>query len=314
MTISLPLPNADRPLWFPGQLLTADDLTSSQDVDAGLRRLHHRMLHGWGIASGLVVTGRRGEASVDVAAGYALDGAGRELVLPDPVAKPVPPVAGGPDGGPRRFTLVLRWTEDVDAVVTDRPGLCDTEGAVRRSDEPTLSWLDPADVLVGLHIVLAEVAVQSCRLVDPPDGTLRRLLNPPPTPYTATGRTPAGETAWRVVSDQGEAPWALAVTVDTSEAGFGDTPTYLARVAGPRLVDAALTPFGQPFLLDGPAHVLDPEPGQFQLRVPLVPRVWTAADPDPIRVNPVQVVGSDRLYDLVAHELRWTVEWVGVQP
>jgi hypothetical protein len=313
VTISIPLPSADRPMWFPGQVLTADDLTATQDVDTGLRRLHHRMLHGWGIAFGLAVTGRRGQAQVEVGAGYALDGRGTELVLPHPVPMPVPPVAGGPDGGPRHFTLVLRWTEDEDAFTVDRPGACGTEGAVRRSDAPTLSWVDPGEVRVGLDIVLAEVRVQSCRLVDPPGPTLRRLLNPPPTPYTATGRTPAGDTDWNVVADQGEAPWALQVTVDTSEAGFGDTPTYLARVAGPRLVEAGLTAFGQPFLLDGPAHIEAPEPGRFQLLVPLVPRVWTAGDPDPIRVNPAHVVGGDVLYDLVAHQLRWTVEWVGVQ-
>lgn len=313
MTTSLPPPNTDRPLWFPGQLLTADDLTTAQDLDTGLRRLHHRMLHGWGIASGLTVAGRRGQAEVDIGAGYALDRVGRELVVPDRLPMPVPPVAGGPDGGPRPFALVLRWTDDEDAAVVDRPGSCGTRGAVRRSDAPTLSWVAPGSVRAGLDIVLAEIRVQSCRLVDPPDPTRRRLLNPPPTPYTATGLTVAGETDWRVVADHGGAPWGLAVTVDTSEAGFGDTPSYLARIAGGRLVEAAATPFGQPFLLDGPAHVLEPEPGRFQLHVPLVPRAWTTPDSDPIRVNPPPVVGSGQLQHLVTHGLRWAVEWVGVQ-
>ncbi len=316
MTLSASLPHADRPRWFPGQLLTAEDLTAAQDVDTNLRRLHHRMLHGWGIAAGLAVTGRRGQAEVTVGPGYALDAEGRELVLPGPVTKPVPPVAGGADGGPRRYTLVLRWTPDADAVVVDRPGLCATEGAVRRSDEPTLEWVEPGAVKVGLDVALAEVRVQSCRLVDPPDPASRRLLNPPPTPYTATGSTPAGETGWQVLTDEDGTVWAVTVTVDTSEAGFGDTPTYLARVAGVRDVRtdlAAVPAFGRRFLLDGPCHVQDPEPGRFQLLVPLVPGYWIPANADSVPVNPVEVVGSGALSDLVAHRLRWRVEWVGVQ-
>ena len=40
MTISAaPLPSPDRPLYFSGQVLAADDLTAAQDVDTGLRHL-----------------------------------------------------------------------------------------------------------------------------------------------------------------------------------------------------------------------------------------------------------------------------------
>src|SRR4029077_6655055 len=76
MTISaVSLPSTGRPLYCPGQILSADDLTAAQEADGGLRQLHHRMLHGWGIASGLGVTGRRGDTSLSVGSGYALDSA-----------------------------------------------------------------------------------------------------------------------------------------------------------------------------------------------------------------------------------------------
>lgn len=315
MTTSAPhLPHADRPRFFSGQLLTADDLTASQDVDTELRRLHHRMLHGWGIASGLVVSGRRGDVVVTVGAGYALDAAGRELVLADAVSVAVPAVTGEADGSPRIFALVLRWTSDDDAIVATRSGACGTEGAVRRSDAPTLVWQDPARVAVGVEVALADVAVQACRLTAPPDPTARRLLNPPPTPYTASGRTRAGETVWSRRDAQGLAPWGVETSVDTSEAGFGDTPAYLARVVGPREVTAAQAPHGAPCMIDGTPYVVDAEPGRFRLVVPL--RRGLLVHPTGhslIDVNPDALVGAAGLGDLLSFRLRWTVEWIGVQ-
>lgn len=315
MTISAPrLPHGDRPRFFSGQLLTATDLTAAHDVDTDLRRLHHRMLHGWGIASGLVVSARRGDVTVEVGAGYALDADGRELVLPDPATVPVPAVTGEADGRPRVFALVLRWTGDDDAIVQLRDGACGTQGAVRRSDAPTLAWKDPARVATGFEVVVAEVAVQACRLAAPPDSGSRRLLDPPPTPYAARGRTRAGETPWVRRDAQGLAPWGVETTVDTSEAGFGDTPVYLVRVVGPREVTAAQSPHGAPCMIDGAPYVEDAEPGRFRLVVPLRRAVLThPVQHTLIEVNPDAVVGAAGLPDLLGFRLQWTVEWIGVQ-
>lgn len=313
MTISaVPLPSADRPLYFPGQVLAADDLTAAQDADAGLRHLHHRMLHGWGIASGLGVTGRRGDTSVSVGSGYALDSTGRELVVPDPTTVPVPPVASGPDGQPLAFTLVVRWTEDEDAVVVDRPGACGTEGAVRRSDAPQLVWLDPVAARVGYDIILALVKVQDCALAGAPELTTRRLLNPPPTPYAASGRTTPGDTGWQVRTAGAGVPYAVSTEVDTSEAGFGDTPAYLARLDGIRLLDAALSPNGRPTLLDGTPFVEAAEPGRFRFVVPLPPGTGFGDD-DQIDVNSSAALSEPGLTTLLTSTLRWSVEWIGLQ-
>ena len=313
MTISaVPLPSAERPLWFPGQLLAAEDLTAAQDADAGLRHLHHRMLHGWGIASGLAVTGRRGDTAVSVGSGYALDSTGRELVVPDPTTVPVPPVASGPDGKALAFTLVVRWTEDEDAVVVDRPGACGTEGAVRRSDAPQLVWLDPVAARVGYDIVLALVKVQYCALAGAPELTTRRLLNPPPTPYAASGRTVPGDTGWLVRTTGEGVPYAVSTDVDTSEAGFGDTPAYLVRLDGIRLLDAALSPHGRPALLDGTPYVEAAEPGRFRCVVPLPPGTGFGDD-DVVDVNPGATLATPGLTTLLTSTLRWSVEWIGLQ-
>lgn len=313
MTISpAPLPRADRPMYFAGQLLTADDLTASQDVDSGLRRLHHRMLHGWGIAFGLVVTGRRGATAVTVSHGYALDCTGLELVLPDAVEVPVPPVAGAPDGTPRAFTLVVRATTDDDAIVELRASDCGGAGAVRRSDLPTLAWVDPVAVRTGYDVVLCEVLVQACVLSATPVQSFRRLLNPPPTPYVSDGRTLADETEWEVVSPYGAGAWAVRAAVDTAEAGFGDTPAYLARIQGRRQLTAAESPTGGPVLIDGVPHIEAAEPGRFHVVVPLLSATISSANVS-IAVNPASVLASGTLGTLLTHTLKWTVEWIGVR-
>src|SRR5918994_5495222 len=44
-----------RPRFFPGQLLTDQDLNRLQQYVIDKNRLHNRYLHGWGVACGLEV-------------------------------------------------------------------------------------------------------------------------------------------------------------------------------------------------------------------------------------------------------------------
>jgi hypothetical protein len=71
----------ERPRFFTGKLLTADDLQAEQDYFRGKLRLHNRFLHGWGIVTGLGVTVDQQGTTVAVSPGLALDCAGNELVL-----------------------------------------------------------------------------------------------------------------------------------------------------------------------------------------------------------------------------------------
>jgi len=313
MTMSaIPLPSPDRPVFFPGQLLTAADLGFQHTLESQLRQLHHRMLHGWGIASGLAVTANRGDTTVVLEAGYAIDSAGRELVAGQALTAPVPPIAAGPSGGPVPFVLVLRWTEDADAVVQSRDGDCGAQGSVRRSDAPTVAWLDPSAIRTGLDVVLADVLVQGCRLVAPPDPVRRRLLNPPPAPFAACGSTVAGETVWTLASTASGQGWAVSADVDTAEAGFGDVPVYLARLGGDRVWPAGQSPSGRAALVDGAPHVDQPEAGRFRVVVPLVPgtALRTGAA---IEVNPPDVIAAAGFADRLTTDRAWYVEWIGVQ-
>jgi len=82
----------ERPHFFTGQLLTADDLHADQDYIRGKSRLHNRFLHGWGIVAGLQVSVEHED--LVISPGLALDCAGNELVLPEPERIPLTGLVG----------------------------------------------------------------------------------------------------------------------------------------------------------------------------------------------------------------------------
>ena len=69
----------ERPHFYAGRLLTAADLQDDQDYFRAKIRLHNRLLHGWGVVTGLQVS--ESARTLTVSAGLALDCAGNELVL-----------------------------------------------------------------------------------------------------------------------------------------------------------------------------------------------------------------------------------------
>lgn len=73
-----------RPLFGPGQTLTAADLNALEAYVQSKNRLHNRYLHGWGVVCGLEVTCHDCEGSVTIAPGYALDPCGEDIVIAQP--------------------------------------------------------------------------------------------------------------------------------------------------------------------------------------------------------------------------------------
>jgi hypothetical protein len=71
----------ERLHYFNHQFLRAEDFTAEQEYHLGRRRLHNRLLHTWGIATGLEVTHQAGAAAVTVRQGVAVDEEGREIAL-----------------------------------------------------------------------------------------------------------------------------------------------------------------------------------------------------------------------------------------
>ncbi|MFI9455212.1 hypothetical protein [Amycolatopsis sp. NPDC052450] len=82
-----------RPAFHEGQVLGAADLAATVEHARAAAARHARLLHDWGIADGLGLTeenrtdpaGGARFVEVTVGAGMAIDGTGREIVVPAPV-------------------------------------------------------------------------------------------------------------------------------------------------------------------------------------------------------------------------------------
>lgn len=108
-----PLQPFQRTRYFSGRMLSAEDFQREQDYHRDKRRLHNRLLHGWGVVDGLQVSAARG--SLVLSPGVALDCAGNELVLAEPARLPLPGKAG-------RYVLTIRYAESAVDPLPDPDG------------------------------------------------------------------------------------------------------------------------------------------------------------------------------------------------
>lgn len=115
---SLPMPEAPRRLsYYSGQLLTPDDFEAEQSYLLQGRRSDNRHLHGWGVVCGLGVT-PSGTGGVMIEPGLAIDGMGRQIVVPErrEMLDPRQPIddRGDPCGQPvdsKVTTICLAYAE-----------------------------------------------------------------------------------------------------------------------------------------------------------------------------------------------------------
>ena len=300
------IPDLQRPAFFDGQRLASADLEAVQDYARELRWLHNRSLHDWGIVLGLGVGGEPGERGVSVQPGYALDSAGRELILSEAASLDLPAVQRGPDAE-HRFYLTISYQEDAGlAASVSRTGVCAEGGAVRRPERARLRWQSVSDTdpqsryQPGEDIVLAWVRIENCR-IGKIERTQRREISPALQPYLVAGATPEGATDWSFWPNDNS--WmGVQTSVDTSRAGFTSTPVYTAQLIGSR-VGAQNAP------IDGFSEIVSPTPTGFVLRV-LMPRNLPLGGPlgGPI-LNPDGLVSLPAL----RNDLRWYVTWIGVE-
>jgi hypothetical protein len=319
MSISFDFPILERPAFFDGQRLTADDLDTVQTFHRELRWLHNRSLHNWGIAFGYSVSGVRKQRTVQVQPGYALDCKGRELVLTTSMTVPIPPVAGASDGGPATYYLTVSYAEDADLTAETRTGVCDTAGAVRRPERPIIRWQDPNDrsaesgYRYGLDIVLASIQVLNCQLAADVSGVERRDAVPAQQPYIAAGQTIAGKTLWRLWPDT-ESPVGVMTTVATTAAGFRTTPRYQAHVVGTRVFERTNDEVTQDVVVDGYAQLTNGTAASFDLIVILPQGIIASTENSSVVLNPNLVLTEafmNRLRD--DKDLAWTVVWMGIE-
>ena len=313
----------ERPTFFDGQQLYADDLQRLADFNRDLWKAHNSTLHQAGIATGYAVAGKRGDREVRIDPGYALDRGGQAILLLEAVNEPVPPVASDTDGGPVAYDVTVSYPSAKDLEEAERrEGVCLPGGAVRLRERPVICWVrltkdvlgrlqpvDPAqrdDIRLARKIVLTRAFVRNCALDADLSTALRRTARPEPCPHIAVGRvSPVVWEKWEVVTppdEDGAAIIGLQTTVDTSAAAFELGPTYQARVEGPRplIVPPGLPEGSGTPVLDVPAYLSDADTTGFRCWVPVVSLRGAFDDGD-----------ADRLVD-VARTL-WDVVWMGIE-
>ncbi len=103
-----------RSRFFPGKLLTAEDLELEQEYFREKLKRHNRYLHGFGVVFGLDVS--NGSSDVVISPGLAIDCEGNEIVVPDPLEQALP----SPDLVSTLFlsiSYIEKETDPVPAVV-----------------------------------------------------------------------------------------------------------------------------------------------------------------------------------------------------
>lgn len=301
MSTTVEVPDVERVTFFSGQRLTASDLTALERRQRELRWLHNRSLHSWGVASGFSVSGRRGDTVVTVEPGYGTDERGREILLDASQTLDVPAVAAA-GGGEAVYYLVAAYVGDAQQdTLETREGICHPGGAVRVSDDPLLAWRKHKDVDEGIHLVLARAWVRNCRLSRDVDTKVRRVARFSAHPYVAAGQTPAGSTEWQAWTVDGQMV-GVFTSVSTVGARFHGLPRYVFELAGRRYLEASPGPLlAMPF-----AGLADTSADGFTLRV-LLPKVGGTL------INPAALRKANSTPQLVREQLRWHVQWMGIE-
>jgi len=289
------IPDLERILFYPGELLTADDLTALDCNNRELRWLHNRTLHNWGIAFGLDVQGSRGDTSVTVNPGYANDIDGREIILGSPLQRPIPAISG-----PATYYLVANYVEDAGETTVEQRSAtaCCRGGAVRLSNIPAILWKTVAQLNYGVDVVLGQVSIQNCVLGSNVSAAVRRYAGATPKFSITAGQIDAGDVHWTALTVDG-LNVGFTAPIDTSAAKFQSTPDYTAQIVGSR---SSTSPA---LVIADFVSIKDESPTSFTLQV-VLPQMGVSG------LNTNAITDPTDGPKLMA-KLGWVVSWMGVE-
>ncbi|MFT7578511.1 MAG: hypothetical protein ACI9MR_000169 [Myxococcota bacterium] len=111
--------------FFTGFQTTADDWNDLVKYSVEKHKLHNKLMHGPGVVpnvlGGLKVSARgRADLSVEISPGYAIDGDGNEIFVPEPTIKTIDP---GDFKLPQTVYIVAKYIEELTDFVSYRANL-----------------------------------------------------------------------------------------------------------------------------------------------------------------------------------------------
>jgi hypothetical protein len=168
----------ERPAFFEGQILAAADLTSAVDYGRAQVARHERYLHSWGVAEGLELTttsktdaAGNNYVEVTLGQGVAVDGTGREIVVPAPYLLVTTDFSiANPSGLPNTdYPILLHGIDSTAPAAPLATSACGTANQPTRTREGYgLTYAGPgADVGLDEQNVPAESAGPSPDLAHP---------------------------------------------------------------------------------------------------------------------------------------------------
>ncbi|HVT27904.1 MAG TPA: hypothetical protein VHE81_07800 [Lacipirellulaceae bacterium] len=239
----------ERLQYWEGQRLLSSDFRAQERTANEYRWWHNRSLHNaYGISMGLSATADA--SGLSLSCGLAYDCYGRELLLPASASIPFPKSLAAD----RPYLLIATYESDESARTAN------------------LAWMLESRFTPQAGVPIAAVLIDAAG-----KPALDTTFEPPQSrplsrPHIASGVTPPGGTAWETWSESNPniaAPSEVAglqIRIDTSAAGFTDTPVYIAQL------QSAIQPVLH-ILPPAFCHVEQAQPSEFLFRIWL-PRLF----------------------------------------
>ena len=168
----------ERAVFFEGQILGAADLTTVAEYDRNQQARHERYLHLWGIANGLTLAptkkkdvNNKDYVEVTLKAGVAIDGWGREIVVPADIVLSEQlfddlNVAIPDPSGEARYPVFLLGRDQAAAQPAMANRACDSSQPTRTIDGYEYTFGRPGEELNLDKQTIAHVADQLEELSD----------------------------------------------------------------------------------------------------------------------------------------------------
>ena len=293
----------ERLRYWQGQMLRSRDFRDQLAIEAQLRWWHNRALHNtFGVSLGLAVSAPMSSAlAVRVTCGVAYDCFGRELILQETRDIPLP--AALPDE--QSLTLLIRYKETsrfpkrAEVEEGCLPGPCSP-----LEEAPEFIWKpsDRLQVVDGVPLARVRYGEKGPSLDKEYVAPISRPLS---RPHIASGATIPGNTRWdlwSVMVPEQVINIGVQTTIDTSAAGFTETPCYFAWLQGPLWGRSADDFVAAPF-----AHI------DLAAATGFTFRLWLPAVPI---LGPVITANQDvpAQFPAFAQKHQLFVCWLGIQP